>query len=215
MSQDYSVFSFAAIEGLRNSIWRPTLEHVASCGDNVALSDFVRLAQATVISTGDGDGPQGSKGQQYRLKIQIEAWFGHCLSYSENEDGTVMVLLNLYSRKKDVPDGVSMIGMNIIPDYMLVVHTNLVANQPLNAIRSVALVYRFQQFTHFNHGKLNVFAVHHTLDCVAGTLYPVLLESHRASSYSVHVSVLDYEKLPFIMLRTCDRIATLVSAMLC
>jgi hypothetical protein len=55
---------FAAIEGLLNSIRRPTLEHVASCVGNVALGDFVRLAQATVISPGDGDGPQGSKGSK-------------------------------------------------------------------------------------------------------------------------------------------------------
>jgi hypothetical protein len=98
--------------------------------------------------------------------------------------------------------------MNIIPDDMLLVQTNLVANQPLTAILSVALVYHFQQFNHCHHDKLNVFAVQHKLDCVAGTLTPVLLDSHRASSDSVHVSALDYESLPFLMLRTCDRIAS-------
>jgi hypothetical protein len=183
MSQDYSVYSFAEIEGLRNSIRRPTMEHVASCGVNVALGDFVWLAQATVISHGGGDGPQGSKGQRDRSKIQIEAWFGQCLSYSENEDGTVMVLWNLYSRKNGVPDTVNRIGMNIIPDDMIVVQTNLFTNQPITDIQSVAVVYHFQQFNHFHHGKLNVFA-----DCVAGNLSPLLLESHRASSDSVHMS---------------------------
>jgi hypothetical protein len=126
-----------------------------------------------------------------------------------------MVLLNLYSRKKDVPDRVQRIGMNIIPDYMLLVHTNLITNQPVTAIRSVALVYHFQQFNHRRHGSLNVFAIHHKLDCVDGTLAPVLLESHRASSDSVQVSALDYESLPFLILRICNRIASLVADMLC
>jgi hypothetical protein len=178
ISQDYSVYSFAAIEGLRNSVRRPTLEHVASCGGNVALGDLVRLAQDTVISPGDGDFPQGSKGQQDRSKIQIESWLGKCLSYSKNDDGTVIVLLNLYSRKKDAPDGVNRIGMNIINDDMFVVQTNLVANHPLTDIRSVALVYHLQQFNHFHRGKTNVFAVQHKLDCVAGTLSPVLLVTY-------------------------------------
>jgi hypothetical protein len=105
--------------------------------------------------------------------------------------------------------------MNIIPDDMLVVQTNLVINQPLTDIQSVAFVYHFQQLNHCHHGKLNVFAEQHKLECVVGTLSPVLLESHRASSDSVHVSVLNYESLPFLMLRMCYRIASLVSAMLC
>jgi hypothetical protein len=94
----------------------------------------------------------------------------------------VVVLLNLYSRKKDVPDGVKWIGMNIIPDDKLLVQTNNVANQHITAIQSAALVYHFQKFNHCHHGKLNVFAVQHKLDYVAGTLNPVLLEYHMASS---------------------------------
>jgi hypothetical protein len=127
----------------------------------------------------------------------------------------VVVLLNLYSGKKDVPDGVKRIGMNIIPDDKLLVQTNNVGNQPLTAIRSAVLVYHFQQFNHCHHGKLNVFAVQHKLDYVDGTLTPVLLESHMASSDSVHASALDYKSLPFLILRTCDRIASLVAALIC
>jgi hypothetical protein len=62
MPDNYSVYSFAAIECLWNSIRRLTQETVASFGDNVALGDFVRLAEATVCCPGDGDAPQGSKG---------------------------------------------------------------------------------------------------------------------------------------------------------
>jgi hypothetical protein len=82
--------------------------------------------------------------------------------------------------------------MNIIPDYMILVQTNIVANKSLTAIRSVALMCHFQQFNYCHHGKLNVFAVQNKLDCVAGNLSLVVLESHRACSDSVHVSVLDY-----------------------
>jgi hypothetical protein len=102
MSRSYSVYSFAAIACLRNLMWRPTQEHVASCGGNVVLGNFMRLAEATVCCPGDAGAPQGSKGQRGRSTIQIEAWSGQCLSYTENDDGIVMVLLNLYSRKKDV-----------------------------------------------------------------------------------------------------------------
>jgi hypothetical protein len=135
-------------------MWRPTQEHVASCGGNVALGDFVRLAEANVCCPGpDGAAPQGYKGKRDRSTIQIEAWFGQCLSYTEHNDDTLMVLSNLYSKKKDVPDGVKRIGMNIISDDVLLVQTNLVANQPLTDIRSVALVYHhFQQFKHCHHG---------------------------------------------------------------
>jgi hypothetical protein len=73
MPRNYSVYSFAVIGCLRNSTWRPTQEHVASCGGNVALGNFVRLAEATVCCPGVGDASQGSKGQRGRSKIQIEA----------------------------------------------------------------------------------------------------------------------------------------------
>jgi hypothetical protein len=151
MSHNNSVYSFAAIECLRNSIRRPTQEHVSSCGGNVPLGDCVRPSEATVRCPGDS--PQVSKGQRDRSEIQIEAWLGQFISYTENDDVTVMVLLNIYSRNKDVPDGVTQIGMNIIHDDMLLVQTNLVANQPLTDIRSVALVYHFQQFNHCHHGN--------------------------------------------------------------
>jgi hypothetical protein len=63
MPHNYSVYSFTAIECLRNSIWRLNQEHVASCGGNVALGNFVLLAEASVCCPGDGDAPQGSKGK--------------------------------------------------------------------------------------------------------------------------------------------------------
>jgi hypothetical protein len=108
---------------------------VASCGGNVALGGFVWLAEVSVCFPGPGDdAPQGSKGQRDRSTIHIEAWFGQCLYYTKNDDDTVMVLLNLYSKKKDVPERVKRIGMNIISGGIFLLQTNLVTNQPLTDI---------------------------------------------------------------------------------
>jgi hypothetical protein len=82
-------------------------------------------------------------------------------------------------------------------------------------IRSVALVYHFQQFKHVHHRKLNVFAVQHKLECVEEVLSPVSATSNKTLSDGIHVACTNYEIIPVLMLRTCNQIASLVAAMLC
>jgi hypothetical protein len=76
-------------------------------------------------------------------------------------------------------------------------------------------MYHFWMFKHGHHGKLNVFAVQRNLKCVKAVMLPVSVTSHKASRDGMHVALTNYESLPLLMLWTCNRIASLVAAMMC
>jgi hypothetical protein len=139
-SYNYAVSSFAAIDTMRNTLRRPKLEHVKSCGRNMAVGYFVCFSQAIVCSHGV---PEDAKREHHCSRFTIRAWSGQCLLYSEDEDGTASVKVNLCVRKSKLPE-----GMSILPNGLLLVQTNLLYNLPLTMIRSVALVYHFQQLKH-------------------------------------------------------------------
>jgi hypothetical protein len=178
-SHNYYVFSFASIDTMRNTLRRPKLEHVETWGGNVALGDFVRVSQVIVCSPGtENNAPEDSKGQCDRSRFTIHAWFGHFLLYREDDGGAVSVNVNLYTMKSDIPYGVRLIGMAILPEGFLLVQTNLPCNLPIRNIIIVALLYHFQQSKHGHHGNLNVFAIQHKLECVEAVM--------------LHVSVIGY-----------------------